>query len=98
MEHIPAVTKPEERAPPPVKAMKDPSAMKFFGSEKWGAASIERAEIPVGRPCFHCEKPIAATDLGVFMPYMHETGTTEIAMHRRCLLEQIFGPEKAAEM
>ena len=45
--------------------------MKWFGTP-WKAAVCEdspRVEVPVGRPCYLCEKPIEATHRGVVLPF-----------------------------
>ena len=61
--------------------------MKWFGHQ-WNAPICEDSthiETPVGQQCFWCEKPIIASDVGVVLPHLGETESTEEPWHLYCL-------------
>jgi hypothetical protein len=70
--------------------------MKVFGPKPWGNWT-DRVMVPtpVGKPCFFCEEPIKADDLGVLMPHMEggayaDLREIERPWHRDCLIHSIF--------
>jgi hypothetical protein len=65
--------------------------MKFFGPTKWGVPTIQRVKAPVGEPCLYCDEKIAANDLGAVMPYLSESESREVAVHRECLIYATLG-------
>lgn len=64
--------------------------MKRFGTGWAAHVTFEAVATPVGEPCHTCKKPIAADDLGVYMPASLGTPEnpveTELIYHRACLL------------
>jgi len=70
--------------------------MKLFGPKPWGNWS-EKVIVatPVDAPCQLCEELIAASDMGVLLPYDHAVDgvpvTDERPWHRDCLIYSILG-------
>lgn len=75
--------------------------VKWFGAS-WGAPVCDPAlasETPVGRPCGHCDGPIAAGDRGVILPFLGaETEPKELAYHHACILESLGIKERPTEV
>lgn len=64
--------------------------MKYFGHHYRAPAydECERVEVPVGKPCAHCEEPIEVGDDGWVVPALN---AREIPFHRACQLRMILG-------
>lgn len=67
--------------------------MLFFGDPKLCPSMLKSADVPIGRVCLHCEKPITADDSGFLMAYAQAHATTIEAVHRACLLVDLLGDE-----
>lgn len=72
---------------------------RWFG-EPWPSADrrapicdddAERIAVPVGEPCLWCTEAIAATDRGVTMPYLSETGAVVVYIHIECHVRSVVG-------
>lgn len=67
--------------------------MKWFGPFPWGAAacdSLERVDIPIGRPCSWCEECIDDESKGYLIPHLGET-LEEQPIHLECFIRFIVG-------
>ena len=54
----------------------------------WGRLEAV-TETPIGVPCPACKVPIQDGDVGLVMPHMDLTGTTEQPWHRTCFLDAL---------
>lgn len=70
--------------------------MRAFGYRARHLPQVDIACV-LGEPCARCERPIAAADVGVVMPYVNADGEADgvVPWHLDCLCEALGvpGPE-----
>lgn len=73
--------------------------MKTFGL-KDALEGVENVACPEGELCFYCDKSITSEACGFILPYHYvekdEHRIREVAYHRMCLMQGMFGLKQEA--